>query len=362
MLRKLVEASSDHRHVVVSLTTLGELGPQLIENGTVVHSIGMQSPLSMPLTLWRLSNFIRQECPDVIQTWMYHADLIGSIAAKRHGIPVAWGVRTTELPRSGSRMTAWIRFCCARLSDALPAKIIYAADASRKLHEHLGYATSKSIVIPNGFQLERLAAGSIARTQLRAEFGFAQHHQVIGTVGRFHDDKDQHNFLAAASKLFSKDQSLRFVMVGRGLASDNALLMHWIDEYRLREIITLLGERADVPECLSMMDIFCLPSKTEGFPNVVGEAMGVGVPCVVTDVGDARKLLGNCGVVVPKENADALAEGITSVLQLSVDARLSLANAGRRRLAEHFSVEETCQNFEQVYNDIKLKGERTCAA
>jgi glycosyltransferase involved in cell wall biosynthesis len=361
MLTKVIEASSEQKHVVVSLTTLGDLGSQLLEGGCVVHAIGMRSAFGLPAAWLRLVRLVRREAPDVIQTWMYHSDLIGGLAARVNGVPCVWGVRTTELPRKGSQITSAIRWCCARLSKRLPTKIIYAAHASRAQHEQLGYDIAKSVVIPNGFEIERLSAAFLARRVQRAELGIGENDRVIGTVGRFHDDKDHFNFLVAASKLLMTHKSLRFIMVGRDLDSSNTILMNWIDDLQLGDAMLLLGERTDVPECLSVMDVFCLPSKTEGFPNVLGEAMGVGVPCVATDVGDVKVVLGDCGLVVPRENSQALAAGLRQVLYWTEGERAAHVNAGQRRVADDYSIDSTCRKFELVYSGIKAQGERTCA-
>lgn len=361
MLRKLVETSTGPTHVVVSLSTVGELGPALRTRGISVHSLGMRSPLSIFRTFARLALLVRREQPDVMQTWMYHADFLGGLVAAVLGVRVLWGVRTTELPRAGSRVTRLIRACCARLSRRVPERIIYAAHASRQLHERFGYAAEKSIVIPNGFQLERLLAGWAVREDTRREFGLASDDVVIGCVARFHDDKDPHNLLRAAALLLSRGHDIRLLMIGRDLVEANTLLAGWIRDLGLQGRVMLMGERTDVPECLGAMDLFCLPSKTEGFPNVLGEAMGVGIPCVATDVGDVRAVLGDCGTVVPREDAEALADALEQVLGWAEGERTVRVEAGRRRIAEHFSIEATCRKFEQMYGNGDSQGDIACA-
>lgn len=361
MLRKLVETSTGPTHVVVSLTTIGEIGPVLRAQGVSVYPLGMTSPLSIFRTAARLAALLRQECPNVMQTWMYHADFLGGLVGRMCGVRVLWGVRTTELPRSGSRVTHWIRACCAGLSGRVPARIIYAADASRRLHERLGYAAAKSLVIPNGFQMELLHAGWASRAEMRRHLGLQDGDVVLGFVGRFHDDKDPRNFLRAASLLVRRGHDVRLVMVGRDVVDGNPTLAGWIAELGLQDRVLLLGERSDVPACLGAMDVFCLPSRTEGFPNVLGEAMGVGIPCVATDVGDVRVVLGDCGKVVPCEDADALADGMEQVLAWTPAERAARVGAGHRRVADHYSIEATCRKFEQVYDNGDSQGERACA-
>ncbi len=361
MLRKLVETSTRGTHVVVSLGSIGELGPVLRDQGIQVHPLGMTSPLSLVRTMARLTTLVRRERPDVMQTWMYHADFLGGLVAAMTGTRVLWGVRTTELPRTGSRVTRWIRRCCAYLSSKIPARIVYAADASRRLHERLGYAAVKSVVIPNGFQLDRLRAGWAVRATMRRELGLNDSTVAIGVVGRFHDDKDPHNLLHAAALLMRRGYAFQLLMVGRELSEDNRTLAGWLQDLGLQDRVLLLAERSDVPACLGAMDVFCLPSKTEGFPNVLGEAMGVGIPCVATDVGDVRIVLGDCGIVVPPEDSEALAEGLEQVLRWTTEERAARVDAGQQRIADHYSIDAICRMFEQVYYDREGQGESACA-
>ena len=350
MLCKLVAASTQRTHIVVSLSSVGELGQVLRVQGISVYSLGMTSPLSVFRAGLRLLYLVRRERPDVLQTWMYHADFLGGLIGKLSGIRVVWGVRTTELPRSGSRMTRWLRAWCARLSETLPDRIVYAADASRRLHERLGYSSLKSVVIPNGFQVERLRYGWTKREVMRQSFHLNDGDVVIGYVGRFHDDKDPKNFLSAAAKLMQQRRNVRLVMIGRDLVTENVELGRWIQGLKLEGRVLLLGERSDIPECLSAMDLFCLSSRTEGFPNVLGEAMGVGVPCVATDVGDVKLVLGDCGRVVPRESAALLADGMNEVLSWTASERELRIYAGRQRIAEHYSIEATCSMFELLFD------------
>jgi glycosyltransferase involved in cell wall biosynthesis len=122
----------------------------------------------------------------------------------------------------------------------------------------------------------------------------------------------------------------------------------------------LLGQRKDVPHCLSAMDLLCLHSRTEGFPNVVGEAMAAGLPCVSTDVGDAALLIGSTGKIVPKENHLALAEGLMSMIELTDEARRELGKSAKSRVLKEFSMVRCRERFEDVYREVG-PGSTTCA-
>lgn len=360
MLKRLIAShrqSPTYEHRVISLTELGKVGEDLRRMGVPVSALGMRGSLDVFHVFSGLREKLAAEQPDIVQTWMYHADLLGGLAARSVGIPhIIWGVRTTEIRAGGSRITRMIRKACALLSPYVPSKIVCAANAAREVHEEVGYSSEKMLVIPNGFQVDKLVAEPGEIAAIRQQAGFTAEHRVIGSVGRFNAVKDQRNFVLAAEILARRHADLRFLMVGRDVDRTNVQLMKWIAETGQSGRFVLLGERSDVPVCLASMDIFCLHSRTEGFPNVVGEAMAMARPCVVTDVGDAAFLVGNTGVVVPKENHEALAAAIESLLLLSSLERDALGLQARNRIFSAFTMDHVRERFEQVYQDL-LRGE-----
>jgi glycosyltransferase involved in cell wall biosynthesis len=356
MLKRLVKSHQDadrFRCFVISLGAVGPVGLQLRALGVEVHALNMRRLWDVPMSILLLVRLLRQQRPNIIQTWMYHADLLGGLAARMAGYKnVIWGIRTTDVAAGNSRAITRVRWLCARLSHWIPNTIVCAAAASRRAHVELGYCADRMVVVPNGFDLARLQATPAQVAELRLECGFASDAVVIGTLGRFNVVKDQYNFVRAAGLLARHHLGARFLMVGRDCDVGNDKLMDWINATGCANRFVLLGERSDAPVCLSAMDVFCLSSRTEGFPNVVGEAMVMRKACVVTDVGDAAYLLGNCGVVVPKENADALAEGMAKLVSLTDAERADLGALAHARIASEFTMERTRERFEAVYAKV----------
>ena len=356
MLKRLAEShrhSTIYEHKIISLTTVGKVGLELRKLGVDVRSLEMGSVLDVPRVLWKLSRIIKLETPGIVQTWMYHADLLGGLAARFAGNRrIVWGIRTTDVQAGGVRATTLVRKVCAWLSSKIPHTIVCAADASRRAHIAVGYDATRMTVVPNGFDLTRLVATPEQRVGLRQMCGFDDTHVVVGTLGRFNPAKDHANFVRAAGLVAQDHPEVRFLMVGRELTSDNAVLMHWIQQTGCADRFVLLGERADVAVCLSAMDIFGLSSRTEGFPNVVGEAMAMGVPCVVTDVGDAAMLVADTGVVVPKEDSSALALGLGQLLTLEADVLHAQGQMARQRIVAEFTIMRARDRFEAVYQRV----------
>lgn len=352
-LYRLVTGSrgSDYTHAVVALTPDGILGQRLREAGIELTAFDFKAaPVS---NFFGLLSLMRRSRPDIVQTWLYHADMFGGMAARLAGNRnVIWGIRTSELTAGDSRFTVIVRKICAWLSHSVPRAIVCVAEAARRTHAQVGYDAARMVVVPNGFDLTRLVASAEQVRLLRGRCGFGTEEIVVGSLGRFNASKDQHNFVRAAGLLAQQHKHVRFLMVGRGLDAGNAELMRWIAQTGHADRFVLLGERADVPVCLAAMDIFCLSSRTEGFPNAVGEAMAMGVPCVVTDVGDAAMLVADTGVVVPKEDSRALAQGVAGLLALEPDARRQLGQKGRTRVHAEFTVERTRERFEAIYQRL----------
>ncbi|MCA1854626.1 glycosyltransferase [Massilia oculi] len=340
-----------YSHSVISLTPGGGMRQRFADAAVDVIELDFKrNPL---VAFFRLVKIIRERQPDIVQTWMYHADLLGGVAARLAGCTnVIWGIRTTDVQAGGSRATTLLRNLCAKLSSRVPRFIVCAAQASKISHAAVGYDARRMIVVPNGFDLSRLTASADQRSTLRADCGFADEDLVVGSLGRFNQAKDPKNFVLAAGLLAKQFANVRFLMVGRDIDESNDELRTWITETGNADRFVLLGERSDVPVCLAAMDVFCLSSRTEGFPNVIGEAMAMRLPCVTTDVGDAALLVAETGTVVPKESPDALADGLAKVVQMSGEGRRQLGEKACARLYAEFSMERARDRFESLYKKI----------
>lgn len=356
MLKRLIESHShkpDIEHVVISLTNQGVLGEQLSNQGIALHCLGMTSLIKGPFVFFRLRKLLRLLRPDIVHTWMYHGDLLGGVAASSVGLRnVVWCIRSTDIRKGGSKVTLLVRKICAWLSGWVPRVIVCAADASRQVHEALGYSADKMQVIPNGFELDKLITTQMSNTTVRDELAISDNCKLVISVGRFNPVKDHKTFIEAAGKLAAQRDDVRFVLVGRGLDYSNVSLMSMIEKTGHADAFYLLGERNDVAACLKASDVFCLHSVTEGFPNVLGEAMAVGLPCVTTDVGDAAYLLNNSEWVVPAASPEKLAEKLNMLLSLPEAERTALGEAGAVRIREHFTMDVISRRYYNLYRSL----------
>ncbi len=345
------------RHTVVSMTTEGVMGGLLRDAGVEVITLDMQGVAGSVRGLWRLFRLLRSRRPDVVQTWMYHADLIGGLVARLAGIrAVAWGVRNSgvslgESSRS-SRLTAWV---CARVSSFVPGVIVACARRAAEVHRGWGYRADRVLVVPNGYDLSVWHPDAGDRAALRAEWGVPDDAVLLGCVARWNPLKDHGNLLAALALAVRECPQLRCALIGLGMSCDNAELIALARHYGLLDHLIFLGRRDDVPRLMRALDVHVLSSKAEGFPNVVSEAMASGVACVVTDVGDAADIVADHGWVAPPQDAAALGRAIVQAIAAVRDPRWpERREAARESVARRYSLRTMVQRYETVWRRLAI--------
>ena len=344
------------RAQVISMIDLdrGPLSEKIHALGVPLRSLGMRPGRPNPVAALRLARWLRNDRPDVLSTWMYHADLIGGLAAKlAGGIPVAWGIRHSDFSREGNRwLTIQTMKACARMSHWLPTRIICNSVASRDAHAAAGYGIEKMIVIPNGLDLTAFKPDPVARESVRKELGIPEGALLIGLVGRFHPHKDHRNFAEAAGLFCRQRPDAYFLLCGDEVTWDNAQLVRWIEQAGVAQHCRLLGRRDDVARLTSAFDISASSSFGESFPNVLLEAMSCGVPCAATDVGDSALIVGETGRVVPAKDPPALAGAWQALADLDDKSRTQLGLAARQRIKEHFDLPNIVARYENLYEEL----------
>ena len=361
MLYKLVSRMdrSAFEIEVGSLTEPGVVGDKIRALDLPLGSLGMRRGLPNPLGLARLVRKLRRNPPDLIQTWMYHADLVGGLAAWLAGgrVPVVWGIRNSTLePGKSKRSTIWTAQLCARLSRRLTTGIVCCSKAAWQVHEKWGYTTERIEIIPNGFDLQTLKPDPDARQSVGHELNLAPDALLIGLVARFDPQKDHATFIQAAGKLASRFPQVQFLLCGGEVTPDNPVLRQWIVQAGIESRCHLLGPRDDIPRLTAALDVATLSSSYgEAFPNAVGEAMACGVPCVVTDVGDSKEIVGETGKVIPVKDPEALAEAWGQLIDLGEEGRRGIGAAARRRMEQNFDLDRIARTYEAFYRDVLSK-------
>ena len=350
LLSKLDRGIEAH---VISLQAVDEVGIKIQELGITVEALGMKPGIPNPLAVLRLAWRLRALRPDIVQTWMYHADLLGGMAAKLALLqaPVVWCIHHSNLsPNVNKRATLLVVKVCAWLSIFLPSKSVFCAVDARRVHEGTGYRADKALVIPNGIDLAHFMPDPAARASMRHDLGIDEATPVIGMLARFDPIKNHQGFVRSAKMIHARTPECRFVLAGANVDSSNAELVGWIGEAGLRQHIHLLGERADIPRVIAALDVLALSSWGEALPTVVAEAMACEIPCVVTDVGDAARMVGGTGFVVVPGDDLAFAQACQTVLALDPVERASLGDRARTRIAQQYDLTAMARAYKSLYD------------
>jgi glycosyltransferase involved in cell wall biosynthesis len=317
VLYRLIGVTRDvFRHAVVSLHEEGVYGQHLRELGVPVTALGMRRGRLSIEGLRRLQRIIAEYRPHVMQTRLDHANLVGGLMARFAGAPpVVWAVHSTDLgPLRTSWKTRIVRRFCAQLSHTVPRLIVSDARSSAALHAKIGFSAAKLLVVPNGVDPMSFRPDREARERMRGLWGVARDEILLGCVARWDPLKDHENLVRAVRQLSDRGHRFRCALIGRGMNAQNEELLRLIHRWGVGERLILAGASSEVAAVMNALDIHVLPSRSESLPVAVLEAMACGTPCVVTDVGDARHIVGETGWIARPQDSAALAEAIEAAL------------------------------------------------
>jgi glycosyltransferase involved in cell wall biosynthesis len=354
LVRSMPEREFHHR--VVALVGGGALQQRFQAAGIPVHDLGVARGWPDPRALPRLRALLRAERPEILQGWMYHANLLGTLAARalRPAPRVIWGLHAAALDFSRyNPLTRVTTSLCARLSR-WPAAVVANSEATRDYHVALGYHPAEWTVIYNGVDVRRFAPDPAARGSVRTELGIPDNAPLVGMFARWDPMKDHASFLHAAATLAAGHPLMHVVLAGQGVTADNAELAELTRTAgALHGRLHVLGVRSDMPRLNAALDVAAVTSVSgESFSLACAEAMASAVPCVVTDLTFLPSLVGDTGIVVPRGRPDAVATGIERLLALGETERRALGARARDRIVARFSLEAMVRQYDALYRGL----------
>lgn len=334
---------------VVSMTPGGVLRPSYESTFGSVQDLGMARGAVSPKAVLQFHHLLRRMRPDVIHAWMYHACLLSAVTPTE--APIVWGIRHgLDAPEHLRPLTRFI----VRAMPALGFRartIVFNSSVSRRQHEEWRYPRRKSAVIPNGVDTERFAPDEACRRARRQEWGVPEDYRVVGYLGRLHLVKGWDLFCGAAAWLRAIRRDIMFVMAGPASPPEEVALRGMLDQFGITSDVRFVGFEADVPRYLAALDVLVAPSRSEGFPNAVVEAMACGVPCVTTDVGDNAAIVRDVGVIVGQE-AESIGRGIQLLLNLDAAALSAKVATARERVTQEFGMTATSNVLAAIYRRL----------
>lgn len=339
---------------VVSLIPPGPVGEKIEKLGIPVDHLNLAPGRVTPLALLRLKRLLRAFQPDILQTWLYHSDLLGMVAGKWAGVKkIVWNIRSSNMNFADYRLTSkWTVGLCRHLSG-LPATVITNSRIAKAYHLKLGYHPKEFIVIPNGFDLNRFRFKPDARSTVRKSLNIPETRFCIALIARYDPKKDHDTFFRAVAKLNRNLGEVNVICCGDGITEDNQPLRNILSNSGVDVEVQLLGRRDDIADIMSAADLVVLSSAYgEGFPNVIGEAMACERICVVTDTGDSARIVADKGKTVPPRDPGAMERAIEEVRQMPVADRLQMGREARMRIQSHFALDHIVGQYESVYRRL----------
>ena len=357
----LTRSGPNLEHEVICLGTPEWYSARIEARGVPVHHLGMtgQNLISRLRTLRRM---IRHSDADVIQSWLYVANVLTGICARQSGIPVVWGIHAASIDdiRGVSRVAAVVG---GRASGSLADFVINCSSRTAETHAGRGYAKIPSAVIHNGYDGSAFAPDERKRRASRKLLGVGDDTFLIGSIARWHPHKDIPSLLDGIRAAADQDVPLRCLLIGRDLGAHNSELSAEIRRSRCQRLVVPLGLRADISDLGRALDLHVLSSRSEAFPNVVAETMLSGTPNLVTDVGDSALMVGDTGWVVAAGDSAKIGHAIVEAYREWSDDKAAWKQRrrnARKRIAERFSFDKMADAYEEVWRRV-AKGQNFSA-
>jgi len=323
--------------------------------GARVHPFAHWSAFN-PFALFELTSVLKREAVDIVHAQSPIAAAPGRLAAWMLGLPAVVTVHLPVTRYHGTRQTLrarsgrWIYVNLDRLlNHAMTDRLVYVAQRVRDESVASGLSPAeRSIVIPNGINLEEFQQG-VDRDSLRRSFNLPQGARVITFIGRLDEQKGLDLLLEATAGV----EGVEVWLVGDGPV--RAELQRLATKLGIDDRVKFWGYQAQIERYLYASDIFVLPSRYEGMPIVLLEALAAGIPCVVSRVGDNDLVVedGKHGLVVPPNDATALAKAL-NLLLLSPEMYRQMSEAAVRR-SEDFGDDRMARRYSEVYRALLSK-------
>jgi glycosyltransferase involved in cell wall biosynthesis len=341
-------------HQVISLTGLGPIGESMQELGLDVIALNFSSHKLNIKPLIAFLDALRNYQPDILQTWLFHADLAGAVAhLVEYKTPLVWSVHHATAHMNFFKRSTKIVIQINRiLSRWIPERIVCCSPSVYDAHQRMGYPADRMVIIRNGVNCSRFQRNDKQYSALREELGFSPTALLVGYSGRWIPSKGYRILIQAASTLTSQHPDLHFLLWGQGIDSQNEELTTMLKDFSVLGHFSLLGATASAEKFLQGLDIYTSPSLDEALPMSVAEAMACQVPCVVTDVGDQGKLVGQTGVVIQPDDVQEIVKGIKNIIDLDEPSQRQKGYNARERILNHYSLDTTAEQYSQMYQQL----------
>jgi len=344
LLRDLDHAQ--FKATVISLRSGGVYAQQLRDAGITVQEYNFKLDYSSIIQFTQLNRLARETKPDLVIGWMYHGNLVASIVGAILRTSVIWNVRHALGDPQGDRWSTRILIRASALFSRYCQRVIFNSSRSMQAHIKIGYSATRSIMIANGIETARFVQQHIG--QSRAQLRVPVDAKVVGLVARVHPVKDHGTFLRAMVAVRQAIPELWIVLVG--LDTDGPAIRAQLIELGIADRCSCLGARIDTEQIYPALDLLCSSSRSEGFPNVIAEAMACGVLCVATNAGESAEITGKFGAIVEVGDAESMSSQVQRLLRLSPEVRKNLGHQARNQIMDRFSLRKMIAAYSSEFS------------
>lgn len=332
-----------HNVTIAYLTGYAEVLP-ISANVRIVPFHISKNILGGAIAYFKLRRLIRSIVPDVVHSHMVHANLLSRLVRLTIAFPRL--VSTAHSSFEGGRL----RMSMYRLTDYLADVSTNVSQEAVSNFEFSGAVPSgRMIPVYNGLDCSKFKPDEDIRRKIRHQMCVDDHERLILCVGRLVDAKNYPNLLKAFASIRPENSSTKLLIAGDGPLHKELEAM--VNHFGLKNFVSFLGIRKDIPDLMRAADIFALSSSWEGFGLVVAEAMATERVVVATDCGGVREVVGDCGFLVPTDDTEALARGLQRALDMSPEEALTLGRRARKRVLEKFSLESVTNRWLEIYGE-----------
>lgn len=340
MLSRLIQnTENQYEHVIISLMEISDVYKSTLNQCQGYYALNWNG-INTIKTLKKLRNLLKELQPKIVQCWMYHANVLTSLSilGLKHKPKVVWGIHHSLASPKDESISTKIALGLSKILSNQPHAIVYCAHSSLQQHQAFGFQNSNQCVIANGVFLDKFQPNLELHQPM-----------IVGFAGRYHIAKGYPYLFETMGLL--RDQPIIFKIAGSGANLENKEVKELFNQYHLdKEKVKLLNQVSDMPAFYHSIDIFLMTSITEGFPNVLVEAMASGLPCISTDVGDAKYIVQELGIIVPARNAQALANAILDYMAKSDAEKIALKQVTRQRIEQNFSIEKVSEQYMKLWS------------
>ena len=353
ILDLITEKLKAHEHIIINLGNSGYIERSLKKRNHKIKKIKFNF-YNFPISLLKILIFLRKENPEIIQSWLYKADLITIfIRLILNHRNIIWNIRGTKIQdfwKLDKKLCLWL---LSKFSKFVPSRIICCGKKAMDEHISIGYPINKMIIIENGIDTEKYICNLTKNNYLREKLSIKKQKLILGCIGRYEYLKGLDNLIKGLNLIYEKNKSkIAIVLAGKEINTNNKRINNLIQETKNSLQFILLDEIHDVPQILQGLDFYCSPSRYEGFPNIIAEAMSAGIPCIVSDAGDSERIVGDAGICYGPSTPQNIAFGINKFLELNSNERIELGISSRNRKKENFYLKKMCNKYEKLYLSI----------